>query len=281
MNRAIVVLGMHRSGTSALTRGLKALSVYLGENFFDLTHDNPTGYWEDKTIVALNQRLLEEMKLKWDDTPLIDYDRFKHHRIRVLEYKAGYYLKETFGAQPLWGFKDPRTIRFLPFWREALRGSGAEDCYVVAIRHPRSVAASLFRRQQIPLEKAQRLWLVHNVPFLHELRDKPFVVVDYDLLAREPHEQLERIAHAFSVALNADVSAEIDRFASDFLDASLRHNVFSAEEFDTDSDVGRLARDAYLSLYGLAIDSCSADTAFWATWKEIGARLEALSPVAV
>jgi hypothetical protein len=269
---------MHRSGTSAVARGLKALSVHLGNNFFDSQADNPTGYWEDKTIVEINQRALEVLGLKWDDTSLIEYEQFEHYRIRLLKLKAVHYLKSTFTSHPLWGFKDPRTIRVLPLWLRALRDCDAEDRYVLAIRNPLSVAASLFRRQEIDAAKAHRLCLVHLVPFLGELRNKPLLVVDYDLLMLEPRLQLERIAHKLGLhSLDEACSREIDRFAADFLDENLRHNVFSPHDFDTTTGEGRLARDAYLLLYELATDRLDTEApSFWSDWMEIARDLEML-----
>ena len=60
-SRAVLLLGMHRSGTSVVARGLQALSVYLGDDFLDKQPENPTGYWEDKGIVDLNERVLDEL----------------------------------------------------------------------------------------------------------------------------------------------------------------------------------------------------------------------------
>lgn len=267
---------MHRSGTSALARGVNALSIDLGDNFFDLQPDNPTGYWEDKAIVGINQRVLEELPLKWDDTELIARDRFRHHRIRLLGLKAVRYLNETFTSRPLWGFKDPRTIRLLPFWLDAMHDCGTDDAYIVAIRHPRSVATSLFRRQEIQFAKALRLWLVHNVPFLSDLRDKRFVVVDYDLLMHEPREQLERIAWRLALPLDDAGSREIDRFAGEFLDENLRHSSFSPQDLDAGSDLERLTQAAYLSLYDLASDRRVPDDGFWATWRDFQKQLETI-----
>lgn len=277
-SRAVLVVGMHRSGTSAIARGLRALSIDLGDNFFDLQADNPTGYWEDKTIVGLSQRVLEELRLKWDDTTPIEAERFRHHRIRLVGLKAVHYLRGAFGSKPLWGFKDPRAIRLLPFWRAVMRDVPVDDSYVVAIRHPRSVAASLFRRQDINEEKAQRLWLVHNVPFLHELRDKSFVVVDYDLLTAEPRAQLERIARKLRLpAVDGTISREIDRFAGEFLDESLRHTVFETHDFNATTDLGRLTEAAYHALYDLASDRLEDPSAtFWSRWETIAAALPTL-----
>jgi hypothetical protein len=266
---------MHRSGTSAVARGVGALSVDLGNNFFDAQPDNPTGYWEDKTIVGINQRVLEELRLKWDDWKPIPREHFMHHRIRLLRLKAVRYFNENFTARPLWGFKDPRTIRLLPFWIDALRDCSADDAYVVAIRHPRSVAASLFRRQEITREKADRIWLAHNVPFLHELRGKPLVVVDYDLLMQKPRVELERIACKLGLFLD-DVSArEIERFAADFLDEGLRHTAFAVDDVDAAAGAGRLAHRAYVMLHELASDAREPDAHFWAEWEELQRRLAA------
>jgi O-antigen biosynthesis protein len=265
---------MHRSGTSALARGLRALAVDLGENFFDLKPDNSTGHWEDKTIVGINQRVLEELALTWDDTAAITRDRFRHHRIRLLALKAVRYLNETFVSRPLWGFKDPRTIRLLPFWVDALRNCSTDDAYVIAVRHPLSVAASLFRRREIQPVKAQRLWLMHNVPFLHELRGKPTIVVDYDLLVREPRVQLERVARRLGLHLDDASDREIDRFAANFLDAKLRHSLFSRGDFgDTTGELSRLTEHAYFLLHDLATDHREADDAFWSAWSRIQSRV--------
>ncbi len=67
---------MHRSGTSALARGLQMLGVYLGNDFLSPQPDNPTGYWEDRNIFEINERLLAVFGLKWEDVALIDDARW-------------------------------------------------------------------------------------------------------------------------------------------------------------------------------------------------------------
>jgi hypothetical protein len=272
-SRAVLLLGMHRSGTSAIARGLGALSVYLGNDFLDAQPENPTGYWEDKGIVALNERLLGALGLKWDDTSPIDRRAFERRRVRALRRDAIRYLNRTFTPTPLWGFKDPRTLRLLPFWQRTLRDCNVDDSYVVAIRNPRSVAASLFARQAMDADAAYRLWLVHMVPFFNDVIGKPFVVVDYDLLMRDPAAQLARMAHRLGVPFEAG-SVEIDRFVSDFLDASLRHSVFEPGDFEDASAVARLTRDAYLRLYELAEDRAEGPgSSLLGDWAEFQARL--------
>jgi hypothetical protein len=269
---------MHRSGTSAIARGLAALSVYLGDDLYGAHPENPTGYWEDKRIVDINERLLKALGLKWDDSTLIERRQFAQRRVRLLQRDAVRYVNSAFNSAPLWGFKDPRTIRVLPFWRDVLCDSDVHDSYVVAIRNPRSVAASLFVRQAMDVDEAYRLWLAHMVPFLDQLRGKPFVVVDYDLLMRDARAQLERIGDRLGILKGAG-AVEIDRFAADFLNANLRHSVFTTDGFDDGSEIAAVTKDAYLRLYDLATDRLDGHApSFWIGWANLQGRLEAVLP---
>jgi hypothetical protein len=271
--RAIAIVGMHRSGTSAVARGLEALGVYLGDDFLDAQPENPTGYWEDRRIVALDDRVLKLLGLVWDDAAPIDRRSFRGWRMWRLRREAIRDLRRRFFDRPLWGFKDPRTLRVLPFWLQALREGNVDDAYVLVIRNPSSVAASLHKRQQMSVSAAQRLWLAHLVPFLGDLADKPFVVVDYDLLMADPREQLERIARA--LAIEPVDASEIERFAGEFLDEKLRHSVFSLDDIDTSTEAGRLTREAFALLQDLATDRSADDAAFWAAWQEVTASFDA------
>lgn len=262
-SRAIAVIGMHRSGTSAVARGLKALSVYLGSNFLDAQPENPTGYWEDKGIVELNERALKALRLTWDDDAAIARGAFGGWRMWRLRRETQRYLQRSFIEHALWGFKDPRTLRLLPFWLRVLHDSQVDDAYVLVIRNPSSVAASLFKRQGMGLEAAMRLWLVYTLPYLDQLVSKPMVVVDYDLLMADPRGQLERIARKLQLTAAA---GEVEKFASEFLNAKLRHTVFSPEEIDATTEVGRMTRDAYTLLYQVAVDCREVDSNFWSAW---------------
>jgi len=263
-SRAIVVIGMHRSGTSAVARGLAALGVDLGDDFLDAQPENPTGYWEDRGIVELNERVLRRLGLTWDDAAPIDPARFSGWRIWRLRRETTRYLRRRFTSRPLWGFKDPRTIRLLPFWLRVLQECAVEDAYLLVVRNPASVAASLHARQRMSVGAAQRLWLSYVVPFLDRLRTKPLAVVDYDLLMGDPRGQLERIAG--SLHLPGAENSQVEAFVTEFLDVKLRHTVFSPGEIDAGTETGRLTREAYGILRAAAEKSGPVDDAFWKQW---------------
>src|SRR5271155_6002863 len=95
-SRAVLVLGMHRSGTSAVARGLQMLGVYLGNDFLCAKPDNPRGYWEDRNIYDINERLLAVLGLKWEDIALIDDAQWHEPEVEALLAEAVEYLQSHF-----------------------------------------------------------------------------------------------------------------------------------------------------------------------------------------
>ena len=276
-SRAVLVIGMHRSGTSALARGLQMLGVYLGNDFLDTRPDNPTGYWENKNIYELNERLLAALGLKWEEVALIDDARWHRPEVEVLLSEAVEYLRSQFVSHPLWGFKDPRTIRLLPFWQSVLRRLDVHECYLVVIRNPRSVAQSLLKRHGMDEITAHFLWLVYMVPYLSEIAGKPFIVADYDMVMADPRQQIERIARGLKIPLDESARAAIEQFAADFLDPNLRHSFFKESDFDTNPRLRPLTREAYLWLRRIAEDRIATDSPrFWSAWESSRQILQGL-----
>ena len=276
-SRAVLVIGMHRSGTSALARGLQMLGVYLGNNFLDTRPDNPTGYWEDKNIYELNERLLAALGLKWEEVALIDDTLWHKPQVETLRTEAVEYLRSEFVSHPLWGFKDPRTIRLLPFWQSALRRLEVDECYLVVVRNPRSVALSLLKRHGMDEITAHFLWLVYMVPYLSEIAGKPFIVADYDMVMADPRQQIERIARGLKIPLNESSTTTIEQFAGNFLDPNLRHSFFKESDFDTNPRLRPLTREAYLWLRRIAEDRIATDSPpFWSAWESSRQTLQGL-----
>ncbi|MFZ2062455.1 MAG: hypothetical protein WAU82_15700 [Candidatus Binatus sp.] len=253
------------------------LGVYLGNDFISPKPDNPTGYWEDRHIFEINERLLAFFGLKWEEVALIDDARWDEPGVEALRTEAVAYLKSEFVSHSLWGFKDPRTIRLLPFWRSVLRVLEVDECYLLVIRNPRSVANSLIRRHGMDAVTAHLLWLVYVVPNLSMIANRPFIVSDYDLVMADPRPELERIAHGLKIPLTDASKAGIDQFASDFLDPNLRHSFFNVSDFELDLDLPPLTREAYLWLRSLATDRTATDSPrFWAAWESSRRAVERL-----
>lgn len=189
--RAILVLGMHRSGTSALTRIIGHLGASLPFDPMPETADNPCGYWESRSIARFNNRLLELAGTRWnDDAPLPDA-WFADPARAADEDEAATLLAAAFGDATLLVLKDPRVCRLLPLWRNVLARGGIEPCAVIALRDPGEVARSLQARLEDPAfrpaavaapERGLLLWLRYVLDAEARSRDMPRTVIDYPSL---------------------------------------------------------------------------------------------------
>src|SRR5262245_49477891 len=247
----VVVLGVGRSGTSAVTRGLQALGVELGDQLRPGGGKNPTGFFEDEGLLKINKRLREALGLRADSVSLIESQQWQTPAVQALQQEARETIRRRFGSYSLWGYKFAGTLRLLPFWRLVFHSLDLDVRYVMAVRNPMSVARS--RAKLNPLrgtqEKSDLEWLVNVVPYFREVRERPFVVVDYDLLMTSPVRQLERIAASLNLPVTASVQAAIHAYANDFLNPALQHSRFTDADLDNTSRVNSLTRDAYRWLY--------------------------------
>ena len=277
--RIVVVVGMHRSGTSAIARGLKALGVGLGERLMPPAADNnERGFWEDLDVNALDDELLAQLGHRWDSLGPIGRPELLAKGLAPLRARAAELLREKLAAVTVFGMKDPRISRLLPFWRTAFADVGAETGFVICARHPLSVARSLSKRDAMGAEKSHYLWLEHVVDCVRDTGGAPRIVVDYDLLMASPEEQLGRIAR--SLGLDFDqASPGFAEYVREFLADELRHSVFGPDDLRSLPDTPRQVVDTYRLLHRLARDEASLEkaevTSFFA---EIRGQLDELIP---
>lgn len=279
---AVVIVGVGRSGTSAITRGVQALGVELGDHLRPGGGKNPTGFFEDERLLAINKRLKRLLHIRGDSVRLIEPDEWRAPAVRALQQEAIETVRHGFAQYPLWGYKYARTLRLLPFWRAVFDALHLDVRYVVALRNPLSVARSRARLdpQRGTQEQSDLEWLVNVVPYFRDLRGHPFVVVDYDLVLAAPTPQLQRIAARLGLPATAHDEAAIRQYADQFLRPGMRHTVFTDGELVRDARVNQLTRDAYAWLRRLATDECDpGDRTLWQAWEDIERRLMAMAPV--
>ncbi|MFQ5664819.1 MAG: sulfotransferase family protein [Candidatus Binatia bacterium] len=280
--RAMVVVGAGRSGTSAITRGLQALGIELGDHLKPAGGKNPTGFFEDQSLLAINKRLRRILVLRADSVALIEPDQWRAPPVQALHQEAVETIRRRFGRYPLWGYKYGRTLRLLPFWEDVYRSLDLDVRYVVAVRNPLSVARS--RAKLDPRrgrqEHSDLEWLVNVVPYFRRIQERPFVVVDYDLLMANPVAQMERVAGALDIPVTAGTKNAIQTYAAEFLRRSMRHSQFSDDDLGCDGRVNVLTRDAYRWLRRLATDEVGPHAAeLWEDWQRIEHGVAAMAPV--
>jgi glycosyltransferase involved in cell wall biosynthesis len=276
--RIIVVIGMHRSGTSAITRGLHVLGVELGTRLLPPLADNTKGFWEDADINAFDTELLHFLGHDWHTLAPITRSELEREEIAPFKLRAATLLRRKLHGGRVFGVKDPRIARILPFWQEVFTHVGVDVGYVIAVRHPLSVAGSLKKRDEFDFEKSSYLWLAHVVPSILDSEGRPRVVVDYDRLMTQPDKELGRVAAALSLPFDAS-SPAFREYVQDFLTEELRHAQFHMDDLKWAPEVPPEVVEAYRLLDQLANDELSVSSArVHDTFVRLNERLHELRP---
>jgi len=181
---AIIVTGMHRSGTSLVAQALGWAGLYLGDRLKGPSRFNPDGYFEDLDVIHFHEQLLAANGARWEL-----YQTLQHLRVpEECEAVAKALLAGKFGGRAVWGWKDPRTTLFLSFWDRLLPGAR----WVLVARRPAETVFSLQRRRdmrqhtQNPLKRAQmalQLWIHYTrciLDFARAQRQRVLLVVAPD-----------------------------------------------------------------------------------------------------
>lgn len=141
MSRCFIVLGMHRSATSLIAKGLHLAGVNMGTNMLPPDSGNPHGYWEDLDFLNLNKMILRLAGGNWynvpDEQKILEVGERADVRGQIKEL-----IEKRYAENDLWGFKDPRTTLTIKVIQPFLK----EHFFYVAFRNPVEVAHSLLKR---------------------------------------------------------------------------------------------------------------------------------------
>jgi len=255
---ALVVLGMYRSGTSAVARALNLCGAFLPDRVVAARLGiNPKGFWETEAVTDLDARFLEHLGADWNR---VDFELPTHGPLTdefVLNVRE--VLQQEHGAAPLILIKDPRICVLAPLWDRALREGGYRPVYVVVVRHPAEVAGSMETQGDMPLARGLALWHTYM------RRAEAFVAeggvdavhIRYTELLEDWRRVVGRVARRLSIALDIDKRAdEVDRF----LEAGMRTH--HADDARLDATAPAAQTEAIAALYRRLLERCERDASF-------------------
>jgi hypothetical protein len=179
----VVVVGMHRSGTSAVTGAIGALgfNVVSADDRLSPHESNPE-HWESLAVLLHNDAILEHFGATWDAPPRLaegwEDERGLPDRATAARLLAAAYPHP---GPSVW--KDPRVCLLLPYWREVL---GSPIAAVLVWRDPLAVAGSLQRRNGTSLPYGVALWERYNRSAVANVADVDTYVLDYDAMIDDP-----------------------------------------------------------------------------------------------
>jgi hypothetical protein len=245
----ICTLGMHRSGTSMVSRMLNLLGVHLGpeERVLTSREDNPKGFWEYRPFVDINDEILARFGGCWDEPPAFPPSWWRDPNLADLREKVRHLMTEDFAVEPLWGWKDPRACLTLPFWQDLI----GPMRYLVCVRNPCAVVASLARRDGMTGEKADRLWCTHVQAALADTTGQPRMFVFYEDIIDDWLPELRRMA-AFTGNPEPADDPRVRQAVGDFLESGMCHHRMSTEDLLGDQRISLPSKGLYLAVRGHA-----------------------------
>ena len=241
----ILVAGMHRSGTSALTRVLTLAGCGLPQTLVAAKPDNVAGFWESPLVVELNDEILASAGSCWDDWRPFDRDWRESPAAGPLRERALKVLRAEYGESRLFVLKDPRICRLLPFWTDALSRFDAQPCVVSPIRSPLDVAASLEARNGIDPFVAYLIWLRHVLDAEADSRGLPRAHARYDDLLADAPAALDRICRDLGLSLPGRDGPATEANIDAFLSADLRHHQSGDDGLLADAGISAWVRDSF------------------------------------
>jgi hypothetical protein len=253
-SEAILVLGMHRSGTSAVAGVLSLLGATTPATMLPAAVDNPSGFWEATSLLGVNDWILNENGAVWYDCLEFDANALDARTRAIALTMVMLCMRAEFGAAPLKLVKDPRLCLLLDLWLPALSAIGTSPAVVLVLRSPDEVAQSLEAREHIPRGISDALWLRYMLDAEYATRSCRRHVMAYEDLVHDWRRVLtwtgQRMAITWPVGLN-EAAPRLDRFLS----VGLRH--FYSGPWRTPPAATPLTNwldEAYAALQGLAQD---------------------------
>lgn len=231
---ALFVVGMPRSGTSALTRVLSLCGATLPTGLHGAVSDNPRGRWEPRASLLLNDKILRcyrsgafDPTLRLREEGALDNEKNAAHIARIRRYL------QTVPDAPLVVIKDLQITVLSGMWFEAARAAGFDVAVAIAVRHPQEAIGSFAARDGTSPELASALWLKYTLLAERDTRGLPRVVVDYANLLENWRREMDRISAALGIDFGDRDEGAIDEFLTPNL-RNQRHRGQVPEFFGTD-----------------------------------------------
>lgn len=250
--KLIVVLGMHRSGTSALSGALHSMGIWMGQRLMPAkAGENDRGFFEHESVVAVNDAILRACGLLWDTPARLPEQWWQAQEFDAFRGQIRELMNQEFVGRTLSAIKDPRMCRTLPIWQSVWREMHFSVQFIHMLRHPHEVALSLQRRDAMSGEAAADLWRLHVAEAAAHAGDG--AVCTYDQLINDPGQALE------SIVQHLDLDCVVANIGvSEFISAGLRHHRHHSESTDAETqlysciDASTSMQKAWTLLHGWA-----------------------------
>jgi hypothetical protein len=227
---AVVVLGMQRSGTSALTRVLSFLGASLPRNLVAQGLGNETGHWEPEAAIRLNDEILEQAGSSVNDLDMLSAARLETPAFAGFVDRLKDLIADEYGDAAIFVVKDPRIALVFPLWEAALVQLNIRCVVAIISRNPVEVALSMLKRQGLagdaqpwPLERGGLTWLRYNLAAEKHTRRSGRIFCDFSRLLDDWRSVARHLSDTLDISWPISV-AEAAPNIDAFLSRDLRHH---------------------------------------------------------
>ena len=250
---AVLVLGMHRSGTSSVAGALVSLGGSAPFHLLPPQPDNEMGFWESSVLLALNDEILTAGGSNWRDWRAFNLGRIDSNAAVALRARAKAALASEFNGADVPIIKDPRMCRLMRFWAPVFEEAEWSIRAVLPLRSPLEVARSLNRRDGISVSWGCLLWLRHVLDAEAETRAIPRAVLDWSRFLDGKGEALAQVTERLDLTWpnrGETAFADIDKLVS----PGLRHHTATEVDLRAHPAISDLVRETYGSMLKLIDD---------------------------
>jgi hypothetical protein len=270
---AILILGMHRSGTSALARVLNLLGAELPNVLLGPGYGNTLGHWESERLMRLDDEIFVAIGRTWDDPRQIPSAWFRSRTAYTFHERLRQAIVSEYGDAPLIVIKEPRMCRLAPLYLDVLDALGMKPHVVLTARHPVEVVRSIRARDDLDPATIELLWLRHVLEAETASRSCRRVWTSYERLLHSWAPTVQSIASGLEITWPNEPD-KARPVIEEFLRPRHRHY-----QFDKDPDppyLGHLTIRAWEAIqHGLDGNEAAAQGIF----DEINASLEEVDRV--
>jgi len=241
MKKCIVVLGMHRSGTSLMTGLLQVFGVYVGGNLLEPVSYNEKGFFEHRELYRIDDKVLKELGSSWKDYKEFSKNWYKTKKISKYKEEIKKVLKKDFGKLDLFAIKDPRicVLLPLPLYLEVFKELKIKPLFVIMKRKEIEVAKSLKKIYKLPVAHSLKLYEKYAKSIEEYTKEKKKAYIEFDELINDTKEVMDKISKTLNVPFRdyRDVKKEV----SNFVEPKLKHYTLDYMGFieELAEDVGK------------------------------------------
>jgi GT2 family glycosyltransferase len=239
MSKQILVMGMHRSGTSMVSRILNLMGCYYSseDQVMLPAEDNPKGFWERKDVLDLNNKILHDHHATWDNP-------YKLKDIKINNLLYSNEIKNIiFKLEPHrpWFIKDPRFCLTYNCWANELE----HNLNIVVLRNPLAVSISLFNRNKISYLSGLALWDFYTDRLIKNLDKKKTILCFYDDFLQDPYKASKNLFNSLKKAKLKKINKPIKEEVVNFVDKQLNRSKLNSNINLFDKDVIDFYTDKY------------------------------------